>query len=274
MAKAIRPRLKLHDLITHLESNMTMNLKFMHLLFTVAFIVGGFTISSRAFADLVEYSAGHSDIGLAFEGNELHLHYHFGVGAVIDGTTLAADAEYAPDEAYVRVSDATKVTVPFDVGFLGANAGDTVWVLPQSNTPGLPFVGLAAEELSSPFNSASYQLIGFSGPGDFALWQTSGLGSPIVSFQTNDGLSTLDKYNLAIGGHDHANWGFTKEGIYDLTILASVTDGTNTYTDTGTFKFAVGNVAAVPEPSSMCLMALAAGSAAWYKRRRGRIANS
>lgn len=225
-------------------------------------------------ADMVEYQAGHSDIGVAFDGGNLHLHYHFGVGAVLDGTTLNTDAEYDPSQAYVRVSDSTKVTVPFNTDFLGANAGDTVWILPQANTPGLPFVGLAAEELSSPYTAATYQLVGFSGPGNFALWQTTGFGNPVVSFRTNDGLSPTDKYNLAIGGHDHANWGFTKEGIYDLTILATVTDGTNVYTDTGTFKFAVGNVAAVPEPGSLSLMAVAAGTAAWYRKRRQATAST
>ncbi len=42
-------------------------------------------LSTAANADLIEYTAGHGDIGLAVEAGQLHLHYHFAPGAVLDG---------------------------------------------------------------------------------------------------------------------------------------------------------------------------------------------
>ena len=234
-----------------------------------------------ASADLVEYSAGHADIGLAYHsgdddhGEGLDLHYHFGTGAVLDGVSQGSDSEFGPGEAYVRVGDAVKTQLTSGLDFLEASAGDDVWVLPQSSEPGVPFLGIAAEELSSSdFSSATLSMTGFSGPGQFALWQPDSVGgSPDVFWQTSDGISD-DELDLVIGGHDHFNWGFTEEGVYEveLTGVANFTGDNVSISDVGTFSFAVGEATAIPEPGAFLALAslgvLGCGVVAIRHRRR------
>ena len=76
-------------------------------------------------AALVEYSAGHADIGVALENGDLELHYHFGGNAVLDGVMLGTGAEFAPQDIYVRVSDSLKKTeAPLQLIGLGSGSGD------------------------------------------------------------------------------------------------------------------------------------------------------
>ncbi len=242
------------------------------------FLTSASLLTSRVKADFsVEFSSGHGDMGLAVETDgSLFLHYHFGSGAVLNGVALGpgVDVEYVPSEAFVRVADTAR-TFPGAVPFLGTGATDPIWTLPQA--PGaLPFLGIAAEELSpSIFASAGFRLTAFNGPigGEFALWQ--GGFSPTVFFQTNNGInSTVDLFNIGIGVHDHANWSFTKAGIYNLTIegFANPVGGGTQLTDIGTFTFAVGNATAVPEPSSIALIAVC-GVGVFAARRRFRLSN-
>jgi len=239
--------------------------------------------TSRAQADfLVEYTSGHTDMGLAIDGGSLFLHYHFGVGsAVLNGALLAPGDpdEFAPSEAFVRVADAARSFPGVAIPFLGTVIGDPVWVLPQGNVPGLPFMGFATEELDPfEFGSAGFRLTGFSGPAgsQFALWQSGPFGDPTVFFQTNNGINpAVDLYPIGIGSHNHANWGFTKEGVYNLTIEGFANPlgvGLPQLTDTGVFTFVVGSATAVPEPSTIALIALC-GVGLFSLRRRLRVAD-
>ncbi|QDT02340.1 hypothetical protein K227x_07160 [Rubripirellula lacrimiformis] len=225
-----------------------------------------------ASADVVTYTSGHGDIGLAYEGGELELHYHFGDGAILDGVSLIGDAEFDPAGAVVWVSDDARSTTTSSIAFLGTKAGDSVWRLPQSNTAGLPFLGIAAEELlPAEFSAATLQLTSFDGPGEFALWQSGGFGGADVFWQSNNGLDSSDLLPLTIGGHDHFNFGFTSEGVYDLgvTAVANLAAG-GTVSDFGTLRFMVGDAAvAVPEPASFVAIA-ALGVTGWAVRRRRR----
>ena len=250
--------------------------------------------AGAARADLPECTAGHADIGLGYEGpGELFLHYHF-EGSTVDGITLA-DEEFEPEDAYTRVSDATGRNfdaVPSGFEFTGMTPDgnpDTsdFWVLPQSNTSGVPFLGFATEELfaSDWIGDLSFNLTGMrftpfgtgvAGQGEFSLWQTSGLGGPTPFMSTVDGIDADDAISLATGRHDHFNLGFSEEGQYELDFLASGTHATDGFvSDFGTFKFAVGSgtpgfqTAAVPEPGTMVLIGLAAcGVAGGASRRR------
>lgn len=257
--------------------------------FICLFLTSASLLTSHAQADfLVELTSGHADIGLARESNgSLFLHYHFGVGsAVLNGSTLAPGEpdEYAPSEAFIRVADSER-QFPGAVPFLSTGPSDPVWVLPQTLPPvvppalprPVPYMGLAAEELDTlDFVSAGFRLTGFSGPvgGQFALWQNDSFGNSNVLFQTNNGINpAVDLYSIGIGSHNHANWGFTKEGIYNLTIegFADLRSG-GQLTDTGTFTFAVGSATAVPEPSSIALIAVCSAGL-FAARRRFSLSN-
>ncbi len=234
------------------------------------------TMMARTDAALIEYTNGHADIGLAFETpGGLHLHYHFGVGAVLDGVPVngATDPdgiELDPNEAYVRVPDSVRTTVTSPVPFLGLSTGEMVWTLPQSSLSGVPFVGWATEELlPSQFTSAGFRLTGWRGPSgsNFAMFQIPAFSPPAVFMQTVDGVNPAnDFFPLGIGAHDHANLGFTMPGIYEIDIEGFASGPGGSFTDSGTFIFAVGDLTVVPEPASMALAVL--GIAILARRRR------
>ncbi len=226
------------------------------------------------------YTAGHADIGVAYDGSALDLHYHFGANAVINGAVTGMELEVAPDQVTTIVAGPS---FPRPAGatwdFIGNTAGDPIWLLPQANDPAKPFVGLASEELdpSEWVGGMTWALGGVtytgSGDGKFSLWQTDIFGSPVVKWSEASGVSS---FNTGIGGHDHYNFGFTAEGIFDVLIRVTAThvrDGLKT--TEAIYRFNVGPVSqVVPEPSSIALLGIGAGVLIYTGiRRRSRTAN-
>jgi surface-anchored protein len=111
------------------------------------------------------------------------------------------------------------------------------------------FNNVALDQAGSPFVS----LLNWSGT------------NPVPLINSESNLLTANFQNYA---HVHRNWGFSQSGIYDLSFDIQGVGGT--YGDTasvGSFNMTF-NVSAVPEPSSMCLVAATMGLAAWRLRRR------
>ncbi|MEM6365502.1 MAG: choice-of-anchor M domain-containing protein, partial [Planctomycetota bacterium] len=202
-----------------------------------------FVLTGNTSAETItEYSAGHADIRIAFRGGELELLYHFGEGSVLDGVRQSTSFEGQANEAYVRVGDAS-LDFPGAVSWLGTSASDPVWILPQGNITGQPFLGIATHQMTTTdFSSLTLEMTNLIGPGEFAMWQ--GLTPPIY-WQTNDGIGTNpgdDQLPFPVRGHDHFNYGFTKEGVYQLELTATaefVAGGS--VADTEIFTFVVGN---------------------------------
>jgi len=152
---------------------------------------------------------------------------------------------------------------------IGAGAGESYWVLPATNQVGVPFLGIATEELSGPdwVGAITFTLGTVTSPtgaGDFSLWNFDINGLPEFFFSTNSPASTPGNnvYAPAQIGHDHFNWGFTEPGDWDIELTVAgehVTDGP--LSSTRNFTFTV-----VPEPSSALLAVL--GSTVLLRRRR------
>lgn len=221
------------------------------------------------------WTAGHGDIGVALHddghGPEFHLHAHLHTGAVVDGSPLAADAEYDAGAITISVPLLTKISAPDNATLTagtGAATGADLWILPQGN-PGanpIPFLGIATEELnpadwSTDITFTLGAVTSPSGSGDFSIWQPDGVGGFNFYFSTENGNNTLDQ--LA-GVHDHFNYGFTEAGSWLVEITASGTHNTlGALSDTQTFQFNV-----VPEPSAYAaLFGLAALGLVAVRRR-------
>jgi len=235
---------------------------------TTLFMLGLFALTQAhvAQAALTEFSAGHGDIGLAIEEGGLELHYHFEDNAVLNGQVQTGESELGPDEAYVRVGDGGLVTVTGDFDPLNLEAGNSYFLLSANGTDadaaGVPFLGIATEELGGDFSSATFELTSFSGPGEFAAWQVDSQGTLNVAMQTFDAMNEdFGEIVQSVSiGHDHYFMGFTEAGVYNLGITATaVRSDLSTETDFATFRFAVGSATAIPEPSSMAAVALGTG---------------
>lgn len=228
--------------------------KYIALVGTVAFA------ASHAGAVLV-VETGHFDIGIEYTfagGWDLHVHDEDN------------DIEYEADEVLFYAGANTMQFRPAGSqwDFIGVNAGESFWVLPQQFDPNKVYLGIAAEEIDSGVFQGDVVTLALSavrGPGEFSLYQVDGVGQPIVYMASSNGIDANDKVVLPVGGHGHFNYGFTATGLYEIDVYAygTLVDGTYTESDVTTYYF---GVEAVPEPAT--LLALGAGAAALLARRR------
>jgi len=218
--------------------------------------------TKSAHAELLVYTAGHSDMNLSYDGEGLVLRSFFGQNAVINGSPLGGTLFANPANVVTRVPNAAKfdLIAGDDVllGFTGFEAGNGLWVLPQVSESGIPFLGLDASDLPTNDWSAetTWTIASISAPtgGNFSLWQWGSFDDSVPLLSTYDpsvGL-TYEKLTLA---HQHYNWGFTAEGVYDVEFVVSATNKDNVVfsTQPTVFRFLVGDATAIPEPSSLAL---------------------
>ncbi len=212
---------------------------------------------SPAKADL--FTFGHGDIGVAYDAGALELHWHLGSNAVVNGAVLGGTgAEYAPN----GITAVVGLNATFPGGrpagsawdFMGNSAGQTFYYLPQTgseaNALGVPFLGFGTEELvPAQWGQLTWTAKLLDGaPGHFSLF--SGFTPNVLASSFT---AAIETFTTAAGEHDHANFAFTAPGVYNVEFTVSathVTDGMKT--DRGVFQF---NITAVPEPSSMLLVA-------------------
>jgi surface-anchored protein len=198
------------------------------------------------------FSNEHVDLDIVYKQGEWELGWH----------EEDSDTEFAADAAVALVPLASGLNRPAGPqwDFTGVNAGQTIYVLPQTQNPSLVFLGMATEESDAsalvpwdpdgagPRGSGIWtrlNLVSVSGPngsaapGAVSIWQTDGFGSLNVSVASSDGVSDADAVFLQGFGHAHYNYGFSAPGIYDVTFAATT--------------------AIVPEPATAGLLAAFGG---------------
>lgn len=218
---------------------------------------------SSNLSDAAVYTEGHGDLGVAYENGELHLHFH-AEAAIVDGMDVG-DQEYDPSDIVIQGASTSLTILQMDHPGLGKSVGDSIWVLPWTEVTGLPFLGLASEELNASQwgGGITFQLTGVtspSGSGHFALWRYDIFSEMMLDMSSLRGPSGV---TTQTGGHDHFNFGFTEPGEWEITLTASgnhVTDGFKS--DTETFRFHI-----IPEPASATLAALGAVGILIRRRR-------
>ncbi len=206
-------------------------------------------------------STEHVDIGVNYEDGAWDLHIH-------DETN---DAEYEPGNAILQVNGTAQTIVSSNplFSFLGAPGSD-LWLLPNTQTPGLLFLGFGAEEMQSGLfveDAFSLRLTDVSGPGQFAVFDFNPVGEPQVLMNSADGFSANDVFHGVPGSHSDVNWAFSAPGVYTISFEASGTlvDG-NAFTRSGPVSY---TFQVVPEPGTWALMGLGlAGLLGTQARRR------
>jgi surface-anchored protein len=213
------------------------------------------------------YTSGHADIGVGYHDGALEPHWHTHAGAVISGTVTTVDGEYAPNEL-IASGTASLPANSFQAGLLGVPVGTIVGVMGSDTNQ--PKIGWGAEELvpeewtgpiTITFNPGAST---FPAGGQFAL---ATAGTAWFSSFNAAATQANNTYSLTAGQHEHFDWFFTTAGTYDLNFTWS---GLRAGETTPLSTSATFTVQAVPEPSTVAMLAMAGGTAAVAVIRRTR----
>ena len=205
-----------------------------------------------------EISVGHVDLG----------------PRLIDGQWRAGlrhDAETGavwrdPNQTVLRVNDAAIMTAPDsdDYPFLADVAGKPVYVVPQTQNPGVVWLGWNTQDpaVTATIDRGLTMRVGpVSGPGRAWLFLQSGtFGKPLLL--ADSGAAPGDVW-IDSGTHVHANWAFSAPGTYTATVtfLGTTTAGEAVSAST-TLRFAVGDAASASEALAMAAPAAADAASA------------
>ncbi|WZO97807.1 PEP-CTERM sorting domain-containing protein [Isosphaeraceae bacterium EP7] len=231
---------------------------------TFTFIVGEGTAGVSGKDSL---TAGHGDIGVAYEDGGLHLHYHIGKGATLGGSTVGASdgVERTPESVASVVNYQLKAgeLSPSIRDYFGTSGAGSIYGVPISPAQGAPNLGFATEDLdNSIFTSGQWSLLGASGTGidnggQFALW-TFGPGGARPLLASAAGVTPGNTFDEpAIGAHAHYYFGFSGAGVYNLTLRF-----------TGTTNLPDPVTPAVPEPATLVMSGLGLAGVCFAGLRR------
>jgi surface-anchored protein len=126
-------------------------------------------------------------------------------------------------QVYITGHTNARRTIPAnpDFAFLGP-AGAPVWILPQTQDPLRPYLGISAEDIPDGVfdNPMRMELVAVEGPGNFFAYSVSGAGNPpnVKMMFTNGVVSPAHRIaETLIGSHEHNNWAFSTNGLYRVT---------------------------------------------------------
>ena len=217
--------------------------------------------------DLAQSVAAHEE--WSNEASEIAVG-HVDLGPrLIDGQWRAGlrhDAESGavwrdPNQTVLRVNDAAVMTAPdsADYPFLADVAGKPVYVVPQTQNPGVVWLGWNTQDpaVTATIDRGLTMRVGpVSGPGRAWLFLQSGtFGKPLLL--ADSGAAPGDVW-IDSGTHVHANWAFSAPGTYTATVtfLGTTTAGEAVSAST-TLRFAVGDAASASEALAMAAPAAA-----------------
>lgn len=186
--------------------------------------------------------AGHVDMGPKYDDGHWRFLVHDDAARADAGAT---SVWRYPEETVLRVLDEAKLTVPDDPAyeFLGAEPGSSVWVVPQTQNTTVVWVGWNTQDpevMKAIDRGVTLSLDGVQGPGKVTVYLQSGsFGEPQVLWDSRR--ADVQPIWVDVNTHTHANWVFTKPGVYllRLSATADLIDG-GTVGDTQLIRFAVG----------------------------------
>ncbi|EPH17843.1 actinobacterial surface-anchored protein domain [Dermabacter sp. HFH0086] len=158
------------------------------------------------------------------------------------------------EDIVFQVHDQGILPVPEDeaYSFIKADPGSEVYVVPQTEVSGVVWLGWNTQDpavVKACPRGVTLRFTNVSGPGHFSLFLQPGNFAPPQQLADGDTLEqTPADVFVDINTHTHANWVFTKPGVYLLAVeaMAEGEDGTK-YSAGGTLRFAVGDATAPDE---------------------------
>jgi surface-anchored protein len=100
--------------------------------------------------------------------------------------------------------------------------GQTLWMIPQVQKAGVPWLGWNTEELTARQvrGAVSWSLLGVRGPGRVTVFQTGTFGAHDILFSS--ARKRPGTRRVPLGTHAHGNWTFARPGVYRLTFRLRV----------------------------------------------------
>jgi surface-anchored protein len=185
----------------------------------------------------------HVDLRIVYSPgttNELFLVAHDG-----DGRT-----NYAATNVVLVVRESAKTEIPPGFEVFG-QPGSPIWILPSSQNPQLLYLGLSGEGLPSGTFAEPpvIHLRSVQAPNAFFLWQFGPGGELNLRMDSRNGIGPDDAIPVLVGSHSHFNWGFTSNGVYEVTFQVEgrlIGATTNLFAQLTTFRFEVEPVPVGP----------------------------
>lgn len=186
----------------------------------------------------VAIDQGHVDIGPKFVDGQWKLMIH--------DDHDAEPVWRSPEDVVLKSGDAALLPKPEDAAydFVQANPGDEVYVVPQTEKSGVVWPGWNTQDPETERRlgtGGTLSMEGVEGPGQFSLYLENGnFAGPQVLWNSADDAG--QDIWVPKNSHTHANWVFTRPGVYFVTVRAhaKLADGTEV-SDTQRLQFAVGD---------------------------------
>ena len=180
---------------------------------------------------------GHADLGPVFADGKMQF-------LVRDDTQDTPVWRHLEDVVFA-VGDGAKQTLPEtdQFAFTGAKPGAEVWVIPQTEVAGVPWLGWNSQAPSLLERSAhgmGLEFGGHEGPGQFSLFVQPGGFHESQQLWNEQEPGTQSMW-VEPNTHTHANWVFTEPGVHLVGVRAKVEDHDGTvHEDEQVVRIAVG----------------------------------
>ncbi|MDR1428482.1 MAG: choice-of-anchor M domain-containing protein [Bifidobacteriaceae bacterium] len=191
---------------------------------------------------------GHIDVASLLNGNTLETKVK---DTTLEGVEHAAGegaSWHAPEDVVLQLLPESWTTMPDNdaYSFLG-EPGSNLWQVTQTQQDGLLWPGWSTETIpvDATQTGVKWTLTDVAGPGEFTLYASdpSRIGAQRVFFNTRDGITDADSFEIPKLTHAHGSWAFSAEGVYCLAFDRSATLALGQHVDTEfVLAFAVGEV--------------------------------
>lgn len=150
-----------------------------------------------------------------------------------------------PEDVNLVVKPASLTALPNNSAVPPALRGQQVYYLSQNEDANLLWPGWDSQGLAGGgFDKVDVAITDVNGPGTVSIWSIDALGG-LRSLLADGGYSLPNTIRQDYLAHVHANWAFSKPGIYRFTVTATAINsdtGERRATNTGTYLFTVGDV--------------------------------
>ena len=186
------------------------------------------------------FTRGHADLGVRLDKES-------GGGLTM---MLRDDAQEKPvwrhlEDVVFVAGNNSKQELPegSDYDFTGAHAGQKVFVLPQTEKQGVPWLGWNTQSpalVKDVQKGVTMQLLGHQGPGQLTMFlQAGGFAKPQKIFSTGEPMP--QGMWVDSNTHAHANWTFTEPGVHRVALgITAKTNEGKEIKGTKIVTFAVG----------------------------------